>query len=93
MVTAVYDQGESAPSNEALITTSALDSIAASDISVTVADGFIVVTGAQGREVTLCGVDGRVFARVTGAQRTIIPAPQGVVIVRAGGVTAKVVVK
>ncbi len=93
VVTAVYDQGESAPSNEALITTSALDGIAASDISVTVADGFIVVTGAQGREVTLCGVDGRVFARVTGAQRTIIPAPQGVVIVRAGGVTAKVVVK
>lgn len=88
-VTAVYaERGESAMSNTATATLSGLNSVATSNVTVKGSTGCILIPGNPGAEVY--GIDGRLVA--TSSAETI-PASPGVYIVKAGHVTAKVIVK
>lgn len=92
-VTTLYRQGESAHSNVASVVTSALGSAAADNVKVTAVDGNVMIEGANGQAITMASADGRVLCSLTGAPRTVIPAPQGVVLVTVGARVYKLAVR
>ena len=87
-VTAVYDQGESAASNEVRLGSGGIDSATAASASVSVEGREIVVRGATG-PFTVTTVDGRTVYRGTDSRIAVAP---GFYIV-AGPTTAKVFVR
>lgn len=92
-VTAVYNRGESRLSN-LVSTTSALGMPESDSIDITSRDGNIVITGATGKDVTVYTTDGRILFGTSEAAQTVrIPAAPGIYLVKAGDVTAKVLVK
>lgn len=92
-ITTVYDKGESRPSNEVSVYVSGVDGVvSASGISITSADGCIKVTGAGGI-ISVVSADGKTIASVEAAPVTSIPVQAGFYLVKAGSVTAKVVVR
>ena len=94
VVTALYDEGESNPSNEVEVTlTSGISAATASGIAVTGGQGEITVEGAEAMQIAVVAADGRLHAAVTGAQRTVIPAAAGIYVVIAGDRAVKVSVK
>lgn len=91
-VTAVYNYGESEYSEPLVMTPGGgVDDVAGSSASVRVNDGAIVVTGADGRQVTITRVDGVVLHRVCGD--TSFQAVPGVYVVSVGCEAVKVNVK
>lgn len=94
VVTALYDEGESNPSNEVEVTlTSGISAATSSGITVTGGQGEITVEGVEAMQVAVVAADGRLHAAVTGAQRTVIPAAAGIYVVIAGDRAVKVSVK
>lgn len=94
-VTAVYDKGESRPSNKITVDFSGIDQISA-DAPVTILGrtGCIDVIAPEGTIVTVAALDGRVIARRTIAgTRITIPAATGIYAVTAARHTAKVFVR
>lgn len=93
-VTAVYDKGESKPSDIAGITFVGLGQTAINNVSVTAGTGIITVTGADGLSITVTGTDGRTAASISRAanKETIIVSP-GIYMVHAGGKITKVAVR
>ncbi|MDE5958797.1 MAG: T9SS type A sorting domain-containing protein, partial [Muribaculaceae bacterium] len=95
LVPAVYDRGESAASNEAIV--GSLASIIgpgqASDISITGSIGKIIVSGAEGKLIEVFGTDGKVIDRVKGSATTVIDTATGLYIVRVAGTATKTLVK
>lgn len=94
-VSAVYDAGESVPGSEAMVE-SGLIPVTDGSAAVTVTPGIrsVTVTGAQGMAIEVWGVDGRSVRSLTcSACVTRIPLPAGAYVVKAGTVTAKVLVK
>lgn len=94
VVTALYDEGKSNPSNEVEVScTSGIGNVDATNVNITAATGEIIVEGAVGTQITVVAADGRLAAAVTGAQRTIIHATPGIYVVIVGDKAAKLAVK
>ena len=93
-VTAVYDKGESKPSEIAGITFVGLNIAESDNISVTASAGLITVCGAEGLPVLVSGADGRTVTAISkaSAKETILAAP-GIYLVKAGSRVAKVIVR
>ena len=94
VVTAVYGEGESRPSNEATIKLSGIADVENAGISVYGGEGSIIVSGAEGRKVEVFNAQGMAVALVSEASdKARIAIGAGVYIVRVGNVAVKVVVK
>ena len=91
VVTAVYEEGESAPSDEAKYAkiTSAQDS----HISISEADGYIIVKGVEGEIVTITSLDGMNLYNDITFGDIKVPAAQGVYIVKVANKSTKVIVR
>lgn len=88
-VTVIYNKGVSAGSNEAAAT-SALDELTAG-VKVATAQSTIIVTGAEGLDVTVVAVDGKVLYAAKGDATVAVET--GVYVVKAGDKIVKVLVK
>ena len=73
-VTAVYDNGESELSEPVTIGQTGIDSILAAGLKVCVEGKSIVVTGAEGKLVTIYSVDGRTIYSAQGDARVAVNA-------------------
>lgn len=96
VVTAVYKEvGESAISNEAVITYtfSGLALTGDGSVKVTVDGGNIVVLNAGGMEISVVTADGKVIFNGIGESRTVVAAGTGIYAVRAGRTSCKVTVR
>lgn len=95
-VTVVYSNGESGASNECVVLydPSGLDEVAGDNgISIRVAEGAIVVTGAAGLPVSVVAPDGKTVFNGTGDYRTVVKTGCGIYIVKAGSIVRTVAVK
>ena len=94
-VTVDYNKGESAASNSAEVRyeSSAVNAVGAGVAKIGVAGRSIVVTGAEGSDIMVYTADGKLVNAVRGEAKTVIPAAQGVYVVKTGDTVAKVVVK
>ena len=91
-MTAVYDKGESGPSNA--LVPSAVESVSSHAISIKAVQGAILVSGADGENVQISGVDGTLFFNsMADSDNLLVDLQTGIYIVRAADKTAKVVVK
>lgn len=90
VVVAVFTAGKSAPSNVASLSFSELEEVLGG-VSITTAPGTITVAGAEGLEVSVVAVDGKLLYNAEGnATVNVLP---GVYVVKAGEKVAKVLVK
>lgn len=95
VVTAVYAEGESRPSNEAYADMMQLgvDGVAYGSLTVSSVPGAIKITGAAGMAVAVVTVDGKVIVSADGMNEMTIPVVAGIYVVTAGDTVAKVIVK
>lgn len=94
-ITARYAKGES-PMTAVDVTVSAKSGIstaAAEGVHVFGGEGCINILGAEGMEVTVCDLSGRIMAGGTMGTETRIAAAQGIYIVTVGETSYKVMVK
>ncbi len=81
-VTALYNHGESAPSNKVQHNyTTALDGVATSEAVAFVDGGYIVIANAEGMRVNVATSSGVNIYDGDGAFRTVLPAGKGVYVV------------
>ncbi len=92
-VTAVYTQGESAPSPEAYIEISGVGLTADETIIVSADDLSIRISGATGKHVAVADAAGRTVYAATPSADIRIPCGSGVYIVTAAGKSVKVIVR
>lgn len=92
-VTAVYDEGESAPSDVVVYHSSGVQSVEGQSVGVSTRPGTIVVTGAKGQTVGVFGVDGSRIAVVRADEKEEIAVPAGLYLVRIEGKTVRIVVE
>ena len=95
-VTTVYNDGESAPSNLAIIDTTNLgiNGVYGSEaVNIRAIDGSIEVLGAAGKMVTVVTPAGAVLYSAPGAARVEIPVARGLYLVTVGTTTAKLAVE
>ncbi len=95
VVVAVYDKGISAPSNVASLVYS-YSSVGSlhGGTAVTVRDGDIIVSGAEGLRVLVAAADGKIVFNGTGSDNTVIPAASGIYVVNVEGLpSVKVIVR
>ncbi|MDE5979704.1 MAG: choice-of-anchor J domain-containing protein, partial [Muribaculaceae bacterium] len=90
-VTAVYDKGESELSEPVTIDQSGIDAVLAAGIKVAVEGHAIVVTGAEGKLVTINAVDGRTIYSAQGDARVTVNS--SIYLVTADRKTVKVIVR
>lgn len=92
-ITALYDDGESSPSEMVGRNTGA--SSVGDDTAVRIAavDGAVVITGAEGEDAAVYSLDGTKVASMRCTGLTVIPTAPGLYIVKAGATTAKLIVK
>ncbi|MDE6484277.1 MAG: choice-of-anchor J domain-containing protein, partial [Duncaniella sp.] len=94
-VVVVYNKGLSASSNVAtvLYQASGLESVFGGALTISAVKNNIVITGAEGQAVAVYTVDGKTVFAGKGEAKTVIPAQQGVYVVKAGKTVKKVLVK
>lgn len=94
VVTAVYDQGESRPSNEVSVSVSGVEPVEGCCAAI-VATGKnrIVVTNAVNMAVTVVAADGRVVYAGKGHESLVIPVAEGVYAVKVGNKAVKTIVQ
>lgn len=92
-VTALYNSGESTPSNAASITLSGIEGADAALVKVGTAAGCIVVENAGGRLVNVYGTDGRAYFNGIISEVARIHVAPGIYLVEIEGCTVKVSVK
>ncbi len=94
-VTALYNVGESRPSNDATLDQSGLNSTETSaNISVRASQGHLVIEGAIGVDVTVALPDGRIIYSGTPSDSPLLlPVASGTYLVRAASATFKVAVR
>lgn len=73
-VTAVYDKGESELSDPVTVGQSGVDSVLAAGLKISVEGQSIVVTGAEGKLVTINSVDGKTIYAAQGDARVAVNA-------------------
>lgn len=95
LVTAVYAEGESLPSNQATAqhTTGISDNTVQTTPGVRTGNGTITVTGADGRQISIYSADGALVTRATGLQENRFPVQPGLYLVSVSGTTHKVLVR
>lgn len=94
VVTAVYtDKGESAGSNEAVITVVGIDSVLNGAVSVSVVAHDIVIRNAEGQAVSVASANGAVVFSGVADNVTKVNVASGVYVVKAGKTVRKVMVK
>lgn len=94
VVTAVYDRGESAASNKAVVSgTTAIEQAAGHTFTVKGGTGCLIVEGAEGKMIDVFGADGKVIDRVKGCERSVVKVAAGLYVVRVGSTAVKVAVK
>lgn len=92
-VTVVYaEKGESKGSNKVSVN-AALNDVAAAKASVKVVAHNIVIANAEGLDITVSDVAGRVIYAAQGQALTTVPASQGVYMVKVNKAVTKVIVK
>lgn len=91
-VTAMYDRGESSPSNSVSVKTNAVGGIGNDNATVQVRSGHIIITGASGMTVSVVRHDGIVVYAGEGANYIDMPVEKGVYIVHLGMKPIKVLV-
>lgn len=92
-VSALYARGESGMSNEAHAEKSGISDAVAADIRIEARSGRIIVTGAEGHNLTISAADGMLLYNATATARTEVEAATGIYIVKAGPKVAKVAVR
>lgn len=93
-VTALYNHGESGPSNKVLHNhTSAIEGVATSEAVAFADGGSIVIANAEGMSVSVSSAAGLTVYEGEGAFRTVIPAQSGVYVVNIDRKTFKLIVK
>lgn len=93
VVTAVYvGQGESAGSEHCIVDLSGVDNVTA-DVSVSVNDHTIVISNAEGFNVTVAAANGVLVYNGTGKAKTAVRVDNGVYVVKIGNLVKKVLVK
>lgn len=92
VATAVYTEGESAGSTAVVLSTSGVDTIN-TGINITTEGCSVVVTGAEGKLLSIHSTDGRTIYNATAGFRTVVPLAKGIYIVEVSGLIAKVLVK
>lgn len=92
-VTAVFERGESRPSEQVQIATdfSGIGSIATGDVTIDVKGNTVTVTGLTDGNVTVAAMDGRIVAMRRAAPRVTLTLTPGAYIVTAGQRTVKAV--
>ena len=93
-VTAMYDAGESLPSEKVSVSYTFISSIAGSAVTIAGGEGEIIVNNAQGQNVAVYGADGRMIksSDVTD-EHAAIRIASGIYVVKAGGTIAKIIVR
>lgn len=91
-MSAVYDLGESALSNEVNVTTS-ISEVGSTTMTVSGGKGIINVSAAGGNNIAVYGTTGQQVASVAAANETAISVAPGIYIVKVGTQTFKVSVK
>ncbi|MBD5192222.1 MAG: hypothetical protein HDS88_04950 [Bacteroidales bacterium] len=93
-VTAVYDNGESRPSNKVTAKLeSGVDGIYSSEVAIQPVSGGVIIKNLAEGQITVNTVDGRTVATAEAAPAVRISLANGIYIVSAGNKVAKVVVK
>ena len=92
-VTAVYDKGESRSSNTVTVGTSGIFDVIGANVTISAAQGSIVVKGLTEGVTTVYSIEGRVVAQADAAPYIRISLNPGIYVVAAGTTVAKVVVK
>ncbi len=93
-VTTVYLQGESRLSNA--VTSSEFNSVGAvgeSNVRVKAQTGQILISGAEGHEVTIANPDGKLIYSCIGQDRMTIEVPTGLYLITIGNQTFKLIVR
>ncbi len=93
VVTAVYGQRESKGSNAAKAGTSSIEGAMSGDIEIKAVDGKIIVTGCDGKPVTVSSIDGKLVYNAPGRSLTEIPVSGGVYVVKASDKVCKLIVR
>ena len=91
-VTALYATGESAPSNDASLTT-AIDDIAEPQPSIETGAGYVAIRNATGKSVSIYRTDGVMYFKGLIEDDVRISLVAGIYIVEISGKATKVVVK
>ena len=93
-MTAVYDNGESRPSNKVTAKLeSGVDGIYSSEVAIQPVSGGVIIKNLAEGQITVNTVDGRTVATAEAAPAVRISLANGIYIVSAGNKVAKVVVK
>ena len=93
-VTAVYDKGESLPSNIAAVTyVSGINEIGTDNVIVKGENGSILVAGAEGKSVKVYTANGSLTAQFTARGTEHVNVAAGLYLVNVAGTTHKVMVK
>lgn len=96
VVTVVYDKGESKISNVVTITVSnatGIDGIAANTTKVSVNNKTITVANADGKNVSICTIDGKMVYNANCQDAANVHVENGIYIVKVGNTVVKTVVK
>ncbi len=94
VVTALYNLGESNPSDIAIAEGSGIDGIASGKLTITGGKGFISISGASGRNISVFSAGGQAIATITCADGTErIAAVPGIYLVKTDAIVCKVIVK
>lgn len=94
LVTALYDRGESVPSDEAYISLDGISDTMADAIQVTTRPRTLIIDRAAGLHATLHTTDGAtVMARTLNAAHLEIPLPPGLYILAIDGRPYKIIIK
>lgn len=95
VVVAVYNKGQSLPSNVVSILYQGTDinDICDDTLSIATDKGAIVVRGAESQQIAIHAIDGKTVFEGLGEDTTVIPVQPGVYVVKAGQTVAKVFVK
>lgn len=96
-MTAVYNHGESARSNRITLTPGSSsgveDAVAGTGVTIRAFNGNIFVEGVESGMINVYSPSGMLYQSVLANGHNVIPAPQGVWIVKAGATTGKVMIK
>lgn len=92
VVTAVFETGESKASNEVSLEVDSVSAVS-QEVLISVTKGEILIEGAYGQKVKLCGLDGKVLVDRIAGDTIRLSVDSGVYVVEAGGKNLKVNVR
>lgn len=92
-VTALYNHGESVPSESITVGTTGIASSESSMIDIYVSGSDIIVEGAEGKDIAVICPDGKIVTRLSGSNKNVIKVAAGIYIVKAGNASRKVIVR